>query len=281
MLYPNLPSIYIACSRKTKFEMITSWRSWSTKWPSSSSCLAKAFLKLPPNLSRTRVWGVQLPQGLIWRCYCVAKSSWNIWCERSRSSSPSLRWWVLHSTTATYPYSCYTSTHLHAQLSGCLNMLKHVCQASGPQIRGVCVSSASLRRNSFEPKPFPKKAQCSPASVGKASHVQTQAFAKELLPKDSVHHAHHWATWAAASRCFKASLKGWGNFAAPHSKTSSKTSSHMPATSLLAVCFWNCRVFFCWHKSLSDACKQQQPPSSDTRRLCNRKSHQTLRPPPQ
>ena len=24
MLYPNLPSIYIACSRKTKFEMITS-----------------------------------------------------------------------------------------------------------------------------------------------------------------------------------------------------------------------------------------------------------------
>ena len=185
MLYPNLPSIYIACSRKTKFEMITSWRSWSTKWPSSSSCLAKAFLKLPPNLSRTRVWGVQLPQGLIWRCYCVAKSSWNIWCERSRSSSPSLRWWVLHSTTATYPYSCYTSTHLHAQLSGCLNMLKHVCQASGPQIRGVCVSSASLRRNSFEPKPFPKKAQCSPASVGKASHVQNPGL-RERAPSQGL-----------------------------------------------------------------------------------------------
>lgn len=29
------------------------------------------------------------------------------------------------------------------------------------------------------------------ASVGKASHVQSQSFAEELLPKDSIHHSHH------------------------------------------------------------------------------------------
>ena len=31
MLYPNLPGTYIACSRRIKFEMITSWWSWIAK----------------------------------------------------------------------------------------------------------------------------------------------------------------------------------------------------------------------------------------------------------
>ena len=55
----------------------------------------------------------------------------------------------------------------------------------------------------------------------------------------------------------------------------------MPATSLLAMCSLNCLLFFRWHQSSSDACKQPPPSSQHTRRLCNRKSHQTLRPPPQ